>query len=122
MDRKMLVLLLAVSLAGTWASLSYAGEIGYYLRPEVGFRGQYEANSTVMALDAAVARPMGLGTTVVGTGVFVATLPFTVASGDVGAAARGWVVNPAGWTFVRPLGQGDPRFEDVGLFSHLGFR
>jgi hypothetical protein len=115
MGRKMLVLLLAMSLAGAWGSLSFAGEIGYYLRPEA-FGTQFEPTSGVMFVDALVGRPMGLGTTILGTGVFVVTLPFTAPSGDVGTAARALVGAPAGWTFLRPLGQSDPRFEDKGVF------
>jgi hypothetical protein len=70
-----------------------------------------------MLMDAVVARPLGLATTIAGGGVLVVTLPFTLPSGSVGPAAHGLVGQSAGWTFLRPLGQGDPRFEDKGVFS-----
>jgi hypothetical protein len=62
-------------------------------------------NSNVMAADALIGRPLGLGMTVLGTGAFVATLPFSICSGSVRQAARGLVREPAWWTFKRPLGQ-----------------
>jgi len=117
MGRTILVLLVAVSLGCAWAGLGFAGELGYSLdAAERGFKTPLGPNSTVLAFDALVAKPMGLATTVVGTGVFVATIPFTAPSGDLGRAGRALVVNPAGWTFLRPLGKSDPRFEDPGLF------
>jgi hypothetical protein len=118
MGRKMLILLMAVSLGGAWASLGFAGELGYTMdAAEKGFKTPYEPNSAVMLMDAVVARPLGLATSIAGAGVFVVTLPFSLPSGSVGPAARGLVGQPAGWTFLRPLGQGDPRFEDRGVFS-----
>jgi len=119
MGRKMLILLVAASLACAWGGPSFAGEMGYSLKAsEMGFKepAPYESRSGVIFLDAVVARPLGLVTTVVGTGVFVATIPFTVGSGDLGRAGRALVVNPAGWTFVRPLGKSAPQFEDPGVF------
>jgi hypothetical protein len=119
MGRKILILFLVVSLGGLWASFAAAGEMGYSLRQsERGFKepAPQEPNSGVIFLDAAIGRPLGLATTIVGTGLFVVTLPFTAPSGDVGPAARALMGDPAGWTFLRPLGRSDPRFEDRGVF------
>ena len=58
-----------------------------------------------MAADALIGRPLGLGATILGTGAFVATLPFTVCSGSVRDAARGMIKEPGAWTFTRPLGE-----------------
>ncbi len=116
MGRKTLIILVAVSLACAWGVLGFAGELGYSLDGAgKGFKTPLEPNSTVLALDALVAKPMGLCTTVVGTGVFAITIPFTAPSGDLGRAGRAMVVNPAGWTFMRPLGKSDFRFEDPPL-------
>jgi hypothetical protein len=43
MGRKMLILLMAVSLGGAWASLGFSGEIGYSLRAaDKGFKESFE--------------------------------------------------------------------------------
>jgi hypothetical protein len=71
----------------------------------------------VVAADAVIGRPLGLATTIAGTGVFLVTLPFSATSQSVDTAAWGLVGRPGGWTFVRPLGKGDPRFEEKGIFK-----
>lgn len=58
-----------------------------------------------MVVDAVVLRPLGLAATVLGAGVFVISLPFTLPSGSVGDAAEELVAKPARYTFQRPLGQ-----------------
>ena len=58
-----------------------------------------------MLIDGAVARPLGLGATVVGTAIWVVTLPFSALGGNVGEAADKLIVDPARFTFVRPLGE-----------------
>jgi hypothetical protein len=58
-----------------------------------------------MIVDAAVARPLGLGATVVGTALWIVTLPFSALGGNVGEAADRLIVDPARFTFVRPLGE-----------------
>lgn len=63
-----------------------------------------------MVADAVVARPLLLAATVVGTGVFVLTLPFTLASGSVGKAGKALVVEPGEATFVRCLGCRKPGY------------
>jgi len=61
-----------------------------------------------MMADMLVHRPLGLVRTVVGTGIFIVSLPFTVLSGDVGNAGDKLVVDPAKHTFARPLGVSRP--------------
>lgn len=58
-----------------------------------------------MFVDAAVARPLGLGATVVGTAIWIVTLPFSALGGNVGEAADRLIVDPAQFTFTRPLGE-----------------
>lgn len=60
-----------------------------------------------MALDALIARPLMLGVTAIGSVVFVLSLPFSAAAGDVAAARRKMIVEPARCTFNRPLGYTD---------------
>ena len=57
-----------------------------------------------MVADAVVARPFGLVATIGGSALFVVTLPFTAAGGNVKQAADTLVVGPARETFVRCLG------------------
>jgi len=54
--------------------------------------------------DALLVRPMGIVATVAGTAAFVLALPFTLPSGTAEQAARTLVVEPAEYTFRRPLG------------------
>ena len=58
-----------------------------------------------MLLDMVFMRPLMLVGTVVGTAAFVVTLPFSALGGNVGEAAETLVVEPAQYTFVRPLGE-----------------
>lgn len=69
-------------------------------------RGE-EPNGFEMALDALVARPLMLGLTLVGSVAFVLSLPFSVPAGSVQEARRKMVVEPAIYTFKRPLGRVD---------------
>jgi len=70
----------------------------------------YEPQSTdrsagAMAVDVLAMRPLGFVATVLGTGLFVVSLPFSALGGNVGEAAENLVVEPARFTFVRPLGE-----------------
>ncbi len=58
------------------------------------------------AADLLIARPGGLAATVLGTAVFIVGLPFTLISGSTEQAAQKLVVEPAQYTFTRPLGEG----------------
>ncbi|MDE3737189.1 MULTISPECIES: hypothetical protein [Pseudomonas] len=57
-----------------------------------------------MAGDVIIARPLLLGATIIGTGLFIISLPFSALGGNVGEAAHELVVVPAKETFVRCLG------------------
>lgn len=61
-------------------------------------------SAAAMTADALVARPVLLGLTAVGTGLFVVTLPFSALGGNTGEAAKMLVVGPAKSTFLRCLG------------------
>lgn len=58
-----------------------------------------------MAVDAVVARPLGLCATVVGTALWIVTLPFSALGGNVNEAAMQLIVKPARFTFTRPIGE-----------------
>jgi hypothetical protein len=63
--------------------------------------------ATDMLVDVVVVRPLGLVTTVAGAALSVIALPFTLPSGSVNASVQALVVEPARYTFGRPLGEFD---------------
>jgi hypothetical protein len=121
MKSKVLWIILVMILVGAWGSVGVAGQISYSMRSaEKGFGFQPNPNppsSTVVAVDAIIGRPLGLATTIAGTGVFLVTLPFSAISESTGEAAWGMVGRPAGWTFVRPLGREAPIYQERGVFN-----
>ena len=72
--------------------------------PVLGDRG------SDMAADLLLVRPVGFVGTVIGAGLFVVSLPFTLPTGSAGDAAREMVGKPFEYTFNRPLGD----------FNHCG--
>lgn len=78
---------------------------------------QPEPTATIVILDGLIGRPLGLAATVTGTATFIATLPFSLPTGDIGRAARGMIGEPAAWTFRRPLGKDDPRRYESFFFK-----
>jgi hypothetical protein len=121
MKRTVLVTILTLSLVGAWGSVGAAGQIGYSMRSaETGFAfkpSPEPPSSGVMAFDAIIGRPLGLATTIGGTGVFLVTLPFTLPTDSAGEAAWGLAGRPFGWTFKRPLGRRAPLFEEPSVFK-----
>ena len=121
MKSKVLLVILVMSLVSAWGSVGTAGQIGYNMRgAESGFAFKPNPNppsSAAVAADAIIGRPLGLATTIAGTGVFLVTLPFSLTSGSTAEAAWGLSGRPAGWTFVRPLGRGEPVYEEQGVFQ-----
>ncbi|MOA27363.1 hypothetical protein D3C78_1482360 [compost metagenome] len=57
-----------------------------------------------MAGDLIIARPLLIAATVIGAGLFVISLPFTAAGGNIGEAGKALVVEPGAAAFVRCLG------------------
>ena|SRR5215831_12815120 len=66
-----------------------------------------DVSAEAIIVDGLLLRPGGLVATIVGTAVFVAILPFTIPTKSVDKTAQKLVVDPARYTFVRPLGQID---------------
>ena len=60
-----------------------------------------------MALDLVIVRPLSLVGTVLGTAVFVVALPFNALTLNFSDPARRLILEPAKYTFVRPLGDLD---------------
>ncbi|MES1950406.1 MULTISPECIES: hypothetical protein [unclassified Salinisphaera] len=61
-------------------------------------------SAAAMGVDALLVRPVSLAATVVGTGLFVVSLPFSLLGMNAGDAADRLVKEPGKYTFVRPLG------------------
>lgn len=68
---------------------------------------QEETTAEGIIVDFTLLRPLGIVATVVGTGFFIASLPFSVPTGSTGMAFRKLVAEPAAFTFARPLGKVD---------------
>jgi hypothetical protein len=66
-----------------------------------------DVSAEAMIVDGLLLRPGGMIATIFGTAVFVVTLPFSIPTRSVDKAAQKLVVDPARYTFVRPLGQVD---------------
>ena len=58
-----------------------------------------------MTLDALVVRPVGLAATVLGSVIYVISLPFSYTGGNQYEAQQALVEDPARHTFQRPLGR-----------------
>lgn len=65
---------------------------------------QGQASDSSMLVDIFVARPLGFIGTATGTAVFVVSLPFSALGRNVDSAFDEMVVQPARYTFLRPLG------------------
>jgi hypothetical protein len=119
MNRRLLALMLAISLLCTLNSPAAAGVLGYSMRgAEKGFKDKPapEPSAAVLTFDTVLTRPVTGALTIGGTALFLLALPFSVPSGSVESSARALIVKPGGYTFVRPLGREDERFMEKGLF------
>ena len=91
-------LIVAVLFLGA-TSLAHAAEDTYMARE----RGDVSAEALIV--DGLVLKPAGVLATLAGTMAFVITLPFSIPTRSVDKAAQKLIVDPARYTFVRPLGQ-----------------
>ena len=64
-----------------------------------------EVSAEAMIADLFFLRPLGFAATVVGSAVWILALPFTLPTKSNKKAAEKLVVEPAKYTFSRPLGQ-----------------
>jgi len=64
-----------------------------------------ERTGGTMMADTFLIRPFMLAGTVVGLATFIVTLPFSALGGNIGEAGNTLVVEPAKYTFIRPLGE-----------------
>ncbi len=119
MRRKVLTIMLLLSLVCGWGGVGAAQDYSFRAdKQKFTLKTQEAPSSLWVASDAVLGRPLGLAATILGTTLFVVTLPFSVPSESVSEAGQGLVVVPGGWTFVRPMGQSDPRFEEKPLLPY----
>jgi hypothetical protein len=106
MARSCLVVVLIACLSTPVTFVAAEGKYGSASQMSTGVReAREEITGEEMIADAVFLRPLGLASLVLGTAAFVATLIFTIPTQQVEEAGRQLVVNPAKYTFVRPLGQ-----------------
>lgn len=106
MYRRRLHIPLAVVLAACClftSSLAFAAESHAVLPAD----DAPDPTAEAMLIDLVFLRPFGFIATVVGSAVFVVSLPFTVPTKSVDSAARKLVQDPVNYTFVRPFGHTD---------------
>ena len=96
-NRKLLSYILAFTLA--LSSIMLSSNVAAYERL------QEETTAGTMLADTFMVRPFMLVSTIVGTVAYIVTLPFSLLGGNAGEAGKTLVVEPAKYTFVRPLGQ-----------------
>jgi len=58
-----------------------------------------------MAVDLVLVRPLSLVATVLGAGLYIVQLPIALTTGDAVTPGQKLIVEPAAFTFTRPLGQ-----------------
>ena len=96
-NRKLLTYILAFALA--LSNITFSANVAAY-----EIESQEPTGGTMLA-DAFLVRPFMLVGTILGTVTYIVTLPFSLLGGNAGEAGRTLVVEPAAYTFVRPLGK-----------------
>ena len=101
MNRKLMSYFVAVML--TVSGPGFASSMDTMQSPMNPDYAETPTAGTMLA-DTFMVRPLMLIGTAVGVVTFVVTLPFSALGGNVGEAGDTLVVEPAKYTFVRPLG------------------
>ena len=97
-NRKLLTYFLAFTLA--LSNVMFSANVAAY-----EMASSQEPTAGTMLADAFMVRPFMLVGTIVGTVTYIVTLPFSLLGGNAGEAGKSLVVDPAMYTFVRPLGE-----------------
>ena len=97
--RKLISWLMAVALAFGSLSMATSASAGET------YDFNAKPSSGEILIDMLVMRPVMLVGTVVGAAAFIVSLPFSALGGNVADSAETLVVEPAEYTFLRPLGQ-----------------
>lgn len=98
-NRKLITYFMAFTLALGSLSIATSASAGetydFNSKPGAGY----------VLLDSFLMRPVMLVGTVVGAATFLVSLPFSALGGNVGESAETLVLEPAQYTFLRPLGE-----------------
>lgn len=99
--------LIALALCSS-SSVTYAFHHNHFRGPDEGqpvaFVSHENPSPLRMAADLVIARPLLVGATAVGAGIFLVSLPFTCLAGNVRQASHTLVEVPADSAFNRCLG------------------
>jgi hypothetical protein len=98
MNRKLMAYLTAIMLVVTTNAVASSSNGVTYDEHTAG------PTAGTMLADTVLVRVPMMAATAVGVVTFVVTLPFSALGGNVGEAGQILVVDPAKYTFVRPLG------------------
>ncbi len=63
-----------------------------------------EPSPDEVAVDLLLIRPIAFSSVIVGAGIFIVSMPFTLPTGNLNLAGRKLVVEPWKYTFSKPLG------------------
>ncbi len=77
-----------------------------------------EADPAAVGADALLGRPLCFAATVLGTALFVVSLPVAATSHSIHSTANALVMAPARATFIRPLGDFDYPTPDQPMAKH----
>lgn len=72
--------------------------------PDPPDKFEIQGSAEAMIGDLLILRPIGIAVTALGAAVFIVSLPFSVLGGNTKDAFHELVVDPARFTFNRPLG------------------
>lgn len=86
-------------------SLVLCGAVAFFFVQTPRSVAQEDGSPEVIAADVLIVRPVCLAATIVGSVLFVVSLPIAIASKSTGETARKLVGLPARATFTRPLGE-----------------
>ncbi len=95
MKRKVIAVACALALGLTGTSQAFAGGSSYYADPED------------IVVDVVLVRPICFVATILGSALFVVSLPVAATSKSVHATGEALVAKPAWATFTRPIGDMD---------------
>jgi len=102
-NRKLLTYILAFTLA--ISNIMFSSNVAAYENWSNFDMVNEEPTGGTMLADAFMVRPFMLVGTIVGTVTYIVTLPFSLMGGNSREAAKSLVMEPAMYTFARPLGE-----------------
>ena len=85
--------------------LLYATSLVHAVEDSYMNKDRGDVSAEAILVDGLILRPAGVLATIVGSVAFVVTLPFSIPTRNVDKAAQKLVVDPAKYTFARPMGQ-----------------